>query len=154
MNKKAQVSPGVIILLVTIVVIISVVVILFLPLGSGYKVTVYGSATQESVSYERVERGTRDLYFLFQSGQPLWFLDSDQMVIEATLDGQTVSKSIGTFNVVWPSPKDFSLTFRHINIGDNKQLVFNLYKVSGWFSSLGFGEKTLVDTTGVLIDVQ
>jgi hypothetical protein len=146
LNDNAQLDPRIILGLVLLVVALSVVVVLFLPIGTGSKVTIYGSATTDSVQFVRYEQ-TPDIYLLFESSQPgLWFLDSDEVMAEVVMEGgQTASKQIGKFGL-WEGSRAFDISLRHIPSGMHSGVI-NLYKIQGWFSSFGFGDKVLVTTS-------
>jgi len=151
----AFLSPPVVFALIAIVAVLTIVVIIFLPIGTGARVTVNGHI--QHVSGEGVN-SVFDVFFddysqkedpcLLNTGQPgLWFWDNEESVKIKLFIEQQECGSVEVKSGTWfASPVSFSIEARHISSG-TKSCRFEAYVFSGGLLGLGATEHKVGETS-------
>ena len=148
----AFLSPPVVFALIAIVAVLTIVVIIFVPFGTGAKVTVKGTVqhisgeganSQVSVDFDTyIQEGDP---YLFNTGQPgLWFwVDSQSVKIKLFVDGQEVGS---TESNAESNPNSFEIVARHVSPG-TKSCKMEAYILTGGFLGIGATENKVGETS-------
>jgi hypothetical protein len=157
MNTKALGLTIAIVALFLVITIAAVSAVFLLPVGTGYKVKLTGTASYSSfpsswsVTYSGSTQEKDKYIFATQPG--LWIWDTGGIVIEIVTPQYQAEKSYPSVSS-WLGgslPNGWSVDLRHVEPGQYTGVV-NLYEVVGGFFGFG-GTKTLKDSENILFSV-
>lgn len=129
-----------IIMLCLIALIVIMVIIVILPIGTGTMVTVDGHIQNDwgGANYEiHYDSHQQDVDYNLLGMNPLWFWESESMIVEVEIGDKIARESIGKVGRLLPGTHPFEgITIRHVPPGEYTA-VMRLFQMEGGI--FGFG---------------